>query len=124
MALRPTPTLLLVILSCALHGCADPCVEYCEASKSCPGKPATNCAESCDVSNELADLFGCREPLDAAGWCEADAADVCTARDACSAELEAFNACMVAACETNPSLCGEDDDDDGGGLGGALPDPD
>ena len=109
MASMVRPLIFAAATLAGAPACADPCVSNCEAFQACPARnPAIDCAESCDVSYELADLFGCRAELETAIECESEAEDKCSAREACLDTIGAFQACLEAACDEDPELCGEE----------------
>lgn len=97
----------LGLLAGVLCACSDPCEDNCEGFKQCsPSNASIDCAQSCAASADLADLFGCREQLDAATLCEQDVTDKCTMFDACADAIAVYDACVADACAANPELCG------------------
>jgi hypothetical protein len=105
-SLAATMLLLSAALACAGSSTGNgrpDCVELCEAGKKkrCPGAEALDCESNCLSEDARAETSSCRGTYDSTLTCSAALEDICTVAKACSAEVNAYLACVAKYCKDN-----------------------
>ncbi len=102
--LSRSAVLSALMLSLALIGCENPCVETCTAQLECEGAdPETNCEQVCDDQQTAAEESGCTNEYDNVVDCIAGTDDVCAITgDTCKDEVDAQLICLVDYCNNFP----------------------
>jgi hypothetical protein len=101
---------LLAIGSATQAGCAaqteedELCAKLCKKGmKECPEQPRVDCDSQCLYEDARGQDTGCDEHVKDIAKCSEKLGDICTARTACKAELDAFWACLNAWCADHPT---------------------
>jgi hypothetical protein len=98
MNLRKIRVVCALALGAVAAGCKSDCESACDAWKDCPtGKDSTDCGETCDVEQSVAETLGCTHQLDDLSSCIADVDDACRLdlTKQCTTESDALNACAA-----------------------------
>lgn len=91
---------VMVLFTLPSAGCSESdCATSCEAAKKCPSVPARfaifECGDGCDFYENQAETAGCTAELEALDACSADKADSVCEENVCSAEADAYSACLT-----------------------------
>lgn len=98
---------LVTMAALAVAGCADPCVEVCEAEVGCsPTQQVVDCDAVCEQALEVAVERGCTAQYEDLVECTQGLEDLCVDRSDCDDELVDHAECVAHYCEDNPGGTG------------------